>query len=53
VFGYPRREACAVIARAASEWVRRNPGKLDEVRLVGWDDSTTADFAAGLGGLSA
>ena len=23
--------------------VRRNPGKLDEVRLVGWDDSTTAD----------
>jgi O-acetyl-ADP-ribose deacetylase len=51
VFGYPRQEACAVIARAASEWVRRNPGKLDELRLVGWDNSTTADFAAGLEGL--
>jgi O-acetyl-ADP-ribose deacetylase (regulator of RNase III) len=51
IFGYPRQEACAVIARAASQWVERHPGKLDEVRLVGWDDSTTADFAAGLEGL--
>jgi O-acetyl-ADP-ribose deacetylase len=50
IFGYPRPEACAVIARTASDWVGRNPGMLDEVRLVGWDDSTTADFVAGLEG---
>ena len=50
IFGYPRHEACAVIARTASDWVGRNPEMLDEVRLVGWDDSTTADFAAGLEG---
>ena len=50
IFGYPRREACAVIARTAAQWVGQNPGKLDEVRLVGWDDSTRDDFAAGLEG---
>ena len=50
IFGYPRAEACAVIAQAATEWVARNPNKLVAVRLVGWDDSTAADFAAALEG---
>ncbi len=48
IFGYPRNEATAVIARTVVGWLESNPGKLDEVRLVGWDEGTAADFAAGL-----
>lgn len=50
IFGYPRRQACAVIAAAARDWLAANPDALDEVRLVGYDAATTADFEAALGG---
>ncbi len=49
IFGYPRREATAVIAAAVVAWLSDHPDALDEVRLVGWDAVTAADFAAGLG----
>lgn len=48
IFGYPRPAATAVIAAATVSWLEGHPGALDEVRLVGWDDATTADFAAAL-----
>ncbi len=48
IFGYPRDEATAVIARTVVGWLEGHPGRLDEVRLVGWDEGTAADFAAGL-----
>lgn len=52
VFGYPRREATAVIATEVVRWVGEHPGALDEVRLVGYDEATATDFAAALASLS-
>lgn len=47
VFGYPRREATAVIADAVAGWFEAYPeSALREVRLVGYDQGTAADFAA-------
>ncbi len=51
IFGYPRGEATAVIARTVAAWLAAHPGRVDEVRLVGYDDGTTADFAAGVAAL--
>jgi len=48
IFGYPRTEATRVLADAVVTWVSAHPGVLDEVRLVGYDDATAADFVAGL-----
>lgn len=48
VFGYPRPEATAVIAGAARRWIDTHPGSLDEIILVGYDDSTTAEFQSAL-----
>ena len=48
IFGYPRAEATSVLADAVVTWISTHPGALDEVRLVGYDDATTADFAAAL-----
>jgi O-acetyl-ADP-ribose deacetylase (regulator of RNase III) len=48
IFGYPRREATAVIAREAAAWLAAEPKSLVQVRLVGYDDATAEDFAAAL-----
>ena len=46
VFGYPRREATAVIADAAVVWLEEHPDSLvREVWMVGIDRSAAADFA--------
>ena len=50
IFGYPRAQAAMVIAGSVATWVSANPGVFDEVRLVGFDETTAADFAAGLDG---
>ena len=48
IFGYPRPEATAVVAATVAGWLEAHPGEIDEVRLVGFDAGTVADFAAGL-----
>jgi O-acetyl-ADP-ribose deacetylase len=47
VYGYPRDEATATIADEAARWLGSHGG-VDEVRLVGFDQATADDFAAGL-----
>lgn len=47
VYGYPRDEATAIIADACVRWLA-DRGGIDEVRLVGFDQPTADDFAAGL-----
>ena len=51
IFGYPRGDATAVVAAAVAAWCTRNPGVLDEVCLVGFDEAATEDFARGLAAL--
>ncbi len=46
IFGYPRPEATRIIAGEVAAWLRENPGRLDEVRLVGFDEDSAGDFAA-------
>ena len=48
IFGYPRDEATRLIARTVVAWLERHPGMLEEVRLVGYDEGTAADFTAAL-----
>ena len=51
IFGYPSGEACQVIVDTCRRWLESQPGSLEEIRLVGYDDGTVGDFrqAAGLG----
>lgn len=49
IFGYPRDEATRVIVAAITAWLDEHPRALDEIRLVGYDDATTASFRAALG----
>lgn len=46
-YGYPRDEATAAIADEVVTWLREH-GRLDEVRLVGFDEGTTNDFEVGV-----
>lgn len=48
VFGYPMDEATHVICAAVADWVTENRGRLDEVRLVGFDAEAAHAFASGL-----
>ncbi|HSG79103.1 MAG TPA: macro domain-containing protein [Acidimicrobiia bacterium] len=50
IFGYPLEESAAVIADEVAAWCTRNPGILDDVRLVGFDPAAVEAFAAGLRG---
>lgn len=50
IFGYPRAEATEVIAGACRSWTGAHPDTLDEIRLVGYDATTTEDFRAALDG---
>ena len=48
VFGYPPREATAVLASAVVDWLDDHPGELEEVRLVAYNPEITRLFAAAL-----
>jgi len=48
IFGYPMEAATAVIADEVVGWLRANPGRMDEVRLVGFSGRVAEAFAAGL-----
>jgi O-acetyl-ADP-ribose deacetylase len=48
IFGYPRAEATKVIASEVVVWANEHEGIVNEVRLVGFDEGTTDDFARGL-----
>jgi O-acetyl-ADP-ribose deacetylase len=48
IYGYPLAEAATVLASTVVGWVRAHPGRLDEVRLVGFSDEATAAFASAL-----
>jgi O-acetyl-ADP-ribose deacetylase len=48
IFGYPLAEATRVIVSAARDWVAEHPDALDEIRLVGFDEGTTAAFREAL-----
>jgi len=49
VYGYPIEEATAVLASEVVRWLGNNPGRMSEVRLVGFSDETTSHLARGLG----
>lgn len=52
IFGYPQREAAAVIVTAVDHWLSEHPdASLREVRLVGYDGAAAADFAEALDAL--
>jgi putative ATPase len=48
IFGYPLKEAATVIASEAAEWAGSNPSRLDEIRLVGYDERVASAFADAL-----
>jgi O-acetyl-ADP-ribose deacetylase (regulator of RNase III) len=48
IYGYPLDEATRVLARAVHRWLTDHPGTLDEVRLVGLDDTVTGAFRRAL-----
>jgi putative ATPase len=48
IFGYPQAEATGVIAATVATWIRTNPGRLSEIRLVGFDEACAADFQAAI-----
>ena len=48
IFGYPRAEACRVIVGAARNWLDRRPGLISEIRLVGYEVESAADFRKAL-----
>jgi O-acetyl-ADP-ribose deacetylase len=48
IYGYPLAEATEVLAAAVAAWLRAHPGRLDEVRLVGYEASVTDAFVAAL-----
>jgi len=48
IFGYPLAEAVVVIVDAVRSWCASHPDALDEVRLVGWDATTTSAFAGAI-----
>lgn len=48
IFGYPAAEAAAVIAAEVVAWIENHPGSLSEVRLIGYNEASAADFEAGL-----
>jgi O-acetyl-ADP-ribose deacetylase len=48
IYGYPLDEATAVLAGTVTTWAQRHPGRLDEVRLVGFEERVTDAFGAAL-----
>jgi O-acetyl-ADP-ribose deacetylase len=52
IYGYPLPEATSVLVAAVVSWVAGSPGRLDEVRLVGFEARVTDAFATALEGAS-
>jgi putative ATPase len=52
IFGYPLEEATSVIASEVVAWLNRDPGRVSEVRLVGFDATVTSSFGAALSGVA-
>ena len=50
IFGYPRADACQVIAAACREWLDRRPGLISEIRLVAFDSEVADEFRQALKG---
>jgi putative ATPase len=48
IFGYPPADATKVIAKACAQWLRANPGAVDTVLLVGYDQRSADLFAAAI-----
>lgn len=48
IYGYPPDEATTVLAAEVAAFVREQPGTLDEVRLVGYDEAMAGRFADAL-----
>ena len=48
IFGYPKKEATAVIASEAAAWAGEHPNALHLILLVGLGESTVTAFAEGL-----
>lgn len=48
IFGYPPAEATAVITSAVVNWLESTPNSLVEVRLVGFNEEISDDFATAL-----
>lgn len=48
VFGFPMEQATHVICATVADWVTSNRGRLDEVRLIGFNAEAARAFAAGL-----
>jgi O-acetyl-ADP-ribose deacetylase len=48
IYGYPLPDATSVLVESVVSWVATAPGRLDEVRLVGFEDRVTAAFAEAL-----
>ncbi len=48
IYGYPVGAATALLADTVAKWLADNPDKLDEVRLIGFDNATANHFSTGL-----
>lgn len=48
IYGYPMSEATAVLADEIVRWTTKLPGTLQEVRLVGFDETVAAHMRTGL-----
>jgi len=48
IYGYPIAAATAVLADEAIGWLRRNPDRIDEILLVGYNDAAAGHLERGL-----
>ncbi len=48
IFGYPLEEATRLIARTCASWLADGSSALRDIALVGFDQRTTDQFAAGI-----
>jgi putative ATPase len=48
IYGYPLGEAAAVLADEVAQWLARNPGTLEEVRLVGFNEAAAEHLRTGI-----
>lgn len=48
IYGYPVAEATAVLADETAKWVVGNPERIDEIRLVGFNQAVANHFRNGL-----
>lgn len=51
IFGYPPRDAAAVVVRTIDEWLSEHPGDLDEVILVAYNQESERILCEALGAM--